>query len=116
MVTASHLPMPTHNGFKMCRGTLPLAGEEIQELKHVFLDGNFREGQGEHIDHPHEDAYLQAIVESTGTLARPVKVAVDCGNAVPGPAMTKLLDMIGAEHIDLYCCLLYTSPSPRDIS
>ena len=111
MVTASHLPMPTHNGFKMCRGTLPLAGEEIQELKHVFLDGNFREGKGEHIDHPHEDAYLQAIVESTGTLARPVKVAVDCGNAVPGPAMTKLLDMIGAEHIDLYCDWDNTEPN-----
>ena len=111
MVTASHLPMPTHNGFKMCRGTLPLAGEEIQELKHVFLDGNFREGQGKHIDHPHEDAYLQAIVDSTGTLARPVKVAVDCGNAVPGPAMTKLLDMIGAEHIDLYCDWDNTEPN-----
>lgn len=111
MVTASHLPMPTHNGFKMCRGTLPLAGEEIQELKDVFLEGNFREGQGEHIDHPHEDAYLQAIVESTGTLARPVKVAVDCGNAVPGPAMTKLLDMIGAEHIDLYCNWDNTEPN-----
>ena len=111
MVTASHLPMPTHNGFKMCRGTLPLAGEEIQELKHVFLDGNFREGLGEHIDHPHEDAYLQAIIESTGTLARPVKVAVDCGNAVPGPAMTKLLDMIGAEHIDLYCDWDNTEPN-----
>mgnify|MGYP006238838937 CR=1 FL=1 len=39
MVTASHLPMPTHNGFKMCKGTLPLAGEEIQELKDVFLKG-----------------------------------------------------------------------------
>ena len=111
MVTASHLPMPTHNGFKMCRGTLPLAGEEIQELKHVFLDGNFRQGQGEHIDHPHEDAYLQAIIESTGTLARPVKVAVDCGNAVPGPAMTKLLDMIGADHIDLYCDWDNTEPN-----
>ncbi|MGB1798478.1 MAG: phosphomannomutase/phosphoglucomutase [Candidatus Poseidoniaceae archaeon] len=111
MVTASHLPMPTHNGFKMCRGTLPLAGEEIQELKHVFLDGNFREGQGEHIDHPHEDAYLKAIVESTGTLARPVKVAVDCGNAVPGPAMTKLLDMLGAKHIDLYCDWDNTEPN-----
>ena len=111
MVTASHLPMPTHNGFKMCRGTLPLAGEEIQELKHVFLDGNFREGQGEHIDHPHEDAYLKAIIESTGTLARPVRVAVDCGNAVPGPAMTKLLDMIGAEHIDLYCDWDNTEPN-----
>ncbi|MGB1525561.1 MAG: phosphomannomutase/phosphoglucomutase [Candidatus Poseidoniaceae archaeon] len=111
MVTASHLPMPTHNGFKMCRGTLPLAGEEIQELKHVFLDGNFREGQGEHIDHPHEDAYLKAIIESTGTLSRPVKVAVDCGNAVPGPAMTKLLDMLGAEHIDLYCDWDNTEPN-----
>ena len=111
MVTASHLPMPTHNGFKMCRGTLPLAGEEIQELKGVFLEGNFAEGEGEHIDHPHEDTYLEAIVASTGTLARPVKVAVDCGNAVPGPAMSKLLDMIGAEHIDLYCDWDNTEPN-----
>jgi len=111
MVTASHLPMPTHNGFKMCRGTLPLAGEEIQELKGVFLEGNFAEGEGEHIDHPHEDTYLKAIVASTGTLARSVKVAVDCGNAVPGPAMSKLLDMIGAEHIDLYCDWDNTEPN-----
>ena len=103
MVTASHLPMPTHNGFKMCRGTLPLAGEEIQELKEVFISGDFIGGNGEHVDYPHEDDYLKAIVESTGKLSRPVKVAIDCGNAVPGPAMTKLLDMIGAEHIDLYC-------------
>ena len=111
MVTASHLPMPTHNGFKMCRGTLPLAGEEIQELKGVFLEGKFTDGQGEHIDHPHEDTYLKAIVASTGTLARPVKVAVDRGNAVPGPAMSKLLDMIGAEHIDLYCDWDNTEPN-----
>ena len=111
MVTASHLPMPTHNGFKMCRGTLPLAGEEIQELKGVFLEGTFTDGEGEHIDHPHEDTYLKAIVASTGTLARPVKVAVDCGNAVPGPAMSKLLDMIGAEHIDLYCDWDNTEPN-----
>ncbi len=111
MVTASHLPMPTHNGFKMCRGTLPLAGEEIQELKGVFLAGDFTNGEGEHVDHPHEDTYLEAIVASTGTLARPVKVAVDCGNAVPGPAMSKLLDMIGAEHIDLYCDWDNTEPN-----
>ena len=111
MVTASHLPMPTHNGFKMCRETLPLAGEEIQELKGVFLEGNFAEGEGEHIDHPHEEVYLEAIVASTGTLARPVKDAVDCGNAVPGPAMSKLLDMIGAEHIDLYCDWDNTEPN-----
>jgi len=111
MVTASHLPMPTHNGFKMCRGTLPLAGEEIQELKEVFLTGEFKNGTGEYIDHPHEDNYLEAIVASTGKLARPVKVAVDCGNAVPGPAMTRLLDMIGADHLDLYCDWDNTEPN-----
>ena len=103
MVTASHLPMPSHNGFKMCRGTLPLAGEEIQELKQVFLAGNFKNGNGEYVDHPHEDSYLEAIVASCGKLSRPVKVAIDCGNAVPGPAMVRLMDMIGAEHVDLYC-------------
>ena len=111
MVTASHLPMPTHNGFKMCRGTLPLAGEEIQELKDVFVSGNFKQGDGEHIDFPHEENYLKAIIESTGKLSRPVKVAVDCGNAVPGPAMSKLLDMLGAEHIDLYCDWDNTEPN-----
>ena len=31
-----------------------------------------------------------------------MKVAVDCGNAVLA-CYGKLLDMIGAEHIDLYC-------------
>ena len=90
---------------------LPLAGEEIQELKQVFLDGNFIQGQGEVVDSPHIDAYLEAIVESTGQLSRTVKVAVDCGNAVPGPAMSKLLDMIGCEHIDLYCNWDATEPN-----
>jgi len=103
MVTASHLPMPTHNGFKMCRGNLPLAGEEIQELAEVFLAGEFRNGEAEIVDNPHLETYLAAIIESCGTLKRPVKVAVDCANAVPGPAMVKMLDMLGAEHIDLYC-------------
>ena len=32
----------------MCRGTLPLAGEEIQELKEVFLTGEFIEGEDEY--------------------------------------------------------------------
>jgi phosphomannomutase len=103
MVTASHLPMPTHNGFKMCRGTLPLAGEEIQELKEVFLKGEFCEGEGAIVDTPHLDTYLDAILASTGPLSRPVKVAVDCGNAVPGPAMTMLLDRLGCDHVDLFC-------------
>ena len=111
MVTASHLPMPTHNGFKMCRGTLPLAGEEIQELKSVFLKGEFIEGSGAIVDHPHMDAYLDAIVESTGPMARTVKVAVDCGNAVPGPYMVELLTRMGVDHVDLFCEWDATEPN-----
>ena len=103
MITASHLPMPTHNGFKMCRGNLPLAGEEIQELMQVFLTGEFSEGEGEHVDYPHMYTYLDAIVASTGKPSRPMRVAVDCGNAVPGKAMVELLEMLGVEHVDLYC-------------
>ena len=87
----------------MCRGTLPLAGEEIQELKEVFLKGEFCEGEGAIVDTPHLDTYLDAILASTGPLSRPVKVAVDCGNAVPGPAMTMLLDRLGCDHVDLFC-------------
>jgi phosphomannomutase/phosphoglucomutase len=111
MVTASHLPMPTHNGFKMCKGTLPLAGEEIQELKHVFLEGTFREGEATTIDTPHLDAYLQAILASVGPVSRSVKIAVDCGNAVPGPAMLKLLHLLGCEVHDLYCDWDPTEPN-----
>ncbi len=111
MVTASHLPMPTHNGFKMCRGKLPLAGEEIQELMHVFLSGDFKEEEGEHVDYPHMYTYLDAIVESTGPLTRQVKVAVDCGNAVPGKAMVELLEMLGVAHVDLYCDWDPTEPN-----
>ena len=111
MVTASHLSMPTHNGFKMCRGTLPLAGEEIQELKSVFFDGEFVTGEGSRTSTPHLDTYLQSIISSVGPITRPVKVGVDCGNAVPGPSLLKLLHLLGCEVHDLYCDWDPTEPN-----
>ena len=42
----------------MCSGKLPLAGEGIQELKEVFLSGDFQEGEGEIIETKHEDDWL----------------------------------------------------------
>ncbi|MGB0616985.1 MAG: phosphomannomutase/phosphoglucomutase [Candidatus Poseidoniaceae archaeon] len=103
MVTASHLPMPTHNGFKMCRGNLPLAGEEIQELRGVFLKGDFTAGQGTRTTTPHMPTYLAAIAESVGPLGRPVHVAVDAGNAVPGPFLVEVLEAIGAKVEAIHC-------------
>jgi phosphomannomutase len=103
MVTASHLPMPTHNGFKMCRGNLPLAGEEIQELRQVFMTGDFSSGEGARIPTPHMPTYLAAIAESVGQLGRPVHVAVDAGNAVPGPYLVEVLEAIGAKVEAVHC-------------
>jgi phosphomannomutase/phosphoglucomutase len=110
MVTASHLPMPTHNGFKMCAGNLPLAGEGIQELKQVFLAGEFQSGEGEIIETPHEDAWLNDILSSAGELARPVHVAIDCANAVAGPFMVDLLEEMGADYIPILCDWDATEP------
>ena len=31
-----------------------------------------------------EDHYIRTVVENAGKPARPVKIVVDCGNAVPG--------------------------------
>ena len=110
MVTASHLPMPTHNGFKMCSGKLPLAGEGIQELKEVFLSGDFQEGEGEIIETKHEDDWLDDIISSSGVLSRPVNVSVDCANAVAGPFMVDLLEEIGADYIPILCDWDATEP------
>lgn len=103
MVTASHLPMPTHNGFKMCRGNLPLAGDDIQALREVFLQGDFDTGEGKRTLAPHMPAYLAAIAESVGPLGRPVHVAVDAGNAVPGPFLVEVLEAIGTKVEAVHC-------------
>ena len=103
MITASHNP-PEYNGFKICKGTLPVAGEEIQELRKTMESGEFREGKGRLIPAgDFQDLYLDVIMSNVGTLKRPVKVALDCGNAVPGPLAVKALQKVGAEVVPVHC-------------
>ena len=47
--------------------------------------------------------YLAAIAESVGQLGRPVHVAVDAGNAVPGPYLVEVLEAIGAKVEAVHC-------------
>ncbi len=103
MITASHNP-PEYNGFKICKGTLPVAGEEIQDLRRTMESGKFKQGKGSIVPMSEfEDSYLDVIVSNAGKPKRRVRVALDCGNAVPGPLAVEALERIGAEVIPIHC-------------
>ena len=103
VITASHNP-PEYNGFKICNGTLPMAGKELQELKETFDNNIFKQGNGSIKKMPDfENEYLGIIVENAGVPKRKMKIAIDCGNAVPGPLTIKLMEKLGVELIPVHC-------------
>ena len=103
VITASHNP-PEYNGFKICKGKTPLGGEELQEVRRTFEEGNFREGSGNYrIMDSYEETYVQSIFDSVGRLSRDIRVVLDCGNAVPGPLAVKVLERLGVDVIPLHC-------------
>tara|TARA_Y100001933_G_scaffold47964_3_gene46432 strand:- start:3909 stop:5291 length:1383 start_codon:yes stop_codon:yes gene_type:complete len=102
-ITASHNP-PEYNGFKICRGTLPMAGEELQELKATFDAGDFHSGSGTITEMPEfEEQVLQTIVENAGMPQRSIRIAIDCGNAVPGPLTVSLMQKLGVDLVPIHC-------------
>ena len=102
-ITGSHNP-PEYNGLKMVLGGTTLYGESIQKLKQrIDGDGLLRaDKHGTLRSADVRDAYFQRI----GTdirLARPMKIAVDCGNGVAGAFAPALYRMLGCEVIELFC-------------
>jgi phosphomannomutase/phosphoglucomutase len=102
-ITASHNP-PEYNGFKICRGALPMAGEELQELKATFDAGDFHSGSGTITEMPEfEERVLQTVVENAGMPQRSIRIAIDCGNAVPGPLTVSLMQKLGVDLVPIHC-------------
>ena len=102
-ITASHNP-PEYNGFKICRGALPMAGEELQELKATFDAGDFHSGFGTITEMPEfEEQVLQTILENAGMPQRSIRIAIDCGNAVPGPLTVSLMQKLGVDLVPIHC-------------
>lgn len=105
MVTGSHNP-PEYNGLKIVMGGKTLYGEDIQAI-YKFIIGE---------DHKALDScppgairqerllerYIARICEDL-TLSRPLRVGIDCGNGIAGPAALALFTRLGCEITALYC-------------
>jgi phosphomannomutase / phosphoglucomutase len=101
-VTGSHNP-PEFNGFKMVLGGASVHGDEILALHDLITAERWRSGTGTERTVPGIlPAYRDAIVERH-TLARPVRVVVDCGNGVASLIAVSTLERLGAEVTALFC-------------
>jgi phosphomannomutase/phosphoglucomutase len=100
-ITGSHNP-PEWNGIKMTVGRASMYGEAIQDLYRRIVDGDMARGTG---GHRREEVLEPYVTDIAGRfrLARPMKVAADCGNGTGSVVAVRLLEALGAEVTPLYC-------------
>ena len=99
-VTGSHNP-PDYNGLKMVVEGVTLSGDDIQDLRKRIEEDRFASGSGSLRTENVIEAYL-ARVAGDIRLARPMKIAIDCGNGVAGATAGELYRRLGCEVIELY--------------
>ena len=100
-VTGSHNP-PDYNGLKMVIAGETLAGDAISALKTRIESGNLRRGAGTYRTADIAAAYVDRIAGDI-KLARPLRIAVDCGNGVAGAFAPALFRRLGCQVTELFC-------------
>lgn len=103
MVTGSHNP-PEHNGFKLVSHGQALYGAAIQTLYQRIQQQAFPDQvtPGKCYQHAILADYVSFITQHV-QLARPLRVAIDCGNGVGGVVAESLFRALGCEVYPLYC-------------
>lgn len=101
MVTGSHNP-PEYNGFKLCKGTSTLFGEEIQQLSRIIDSRKYLVGSGKVTRKRVEEDYINFVSERI-KIRRRLKVVVDAGNGTAGGVSVKLFRRLGCDVVPLYC-------------
>ena len=100
-ITGSHNP-PDYNGLKMVIAGGTLWGEDVQELRRRIETRKLSKGNGKRSTANVLDAYVERIASDV-RLARPFRIAVDCGNGVAGMLAPRLYRRLGCEVEELYC-------------
>ena len=100
-ITGSHNP-PDYNGLKMVIAGGTLWGEDVQELRRRIEARKLSRGNGKRSTADVLDAYVERIASDV-RLARPFRIAVDCGNGVAGMLAPRLYRRLGCEVEELYC-------------
>ncbi|MDH5633591.1 MAG: phosphomannomutase/phosphoglucomutase [Gammaproteobacteria bacterium] len=108
-ITGSHNPTD-YNGFKMVIAGETLAQERIQLLRQRIENQDFTSGKGMLLQADVRDAYLDRILGDI-KLARPLSIAVDCGNGVAGEWAPILFEKLGCDITRLYCDVDGTFPN-----
>ncbi|MDE1942511.1 MAG: phosphomannomutase/phosphoglucomutase [Betaproteobacteria bacterium] len=101
MVTGSHNP-PEYNGLKMVLGGDTLSGESILALHERLQSGRLTQGDGGYREADVAERYLERVITGV-SLARPMRVAIDCGNGIPGRFAPTLFRKLGCTVTELFC-------------
>jgi phosphomannomutase / phosphoglucomutase len=101
MVTGSHNP-PDYNGLKMVLAGETLSNETIQDLRKRVEENRLVNGEGNEHDYDIAPDYI-AKIQGDIHLARPMQIAVDCGNGVAGAFAKQLYNVIGCHVDELFC-------------
>ncbi len=112
-VTGSHNP-PDYNGLKMVIAGEAIYGDAIQALREAIASGALVEvPEAQRGGLRAEDLSARYLARITGDvkLARPMKIAIDCGNGVAGALAPQLFRALGCEVVELFCEVDGTFPN-----
>jgi len=105
-ITGSHNP-PEYNGFKICVGHESLYGEQIQLLRTIIDEQGAPAPEavqpGSVETEEIINRYVDDVAARIGSLKRPLRVVVDCGNGAGSLVAGKLFRRLGVDASYLFC-------------
>lgn len=108
-ITGSHNP-PEFNGFKLTQDTRAFYGADIQELLRIIQEDDFESGEGQATEEEFLSTYVETIVQRA-SLHRPMRIAVDSGNAAAALCAVEVYEKLGCEVTPLFCDVDGTFPN-----